>query len=236
MKMPESMKTPDSVRTTSDTCAACMGEREVLRARISQLANENLRLHEELRGVHEAMRAHVATTSRIVAKRCDEEWRDVLSNSEAALNLHAASARLHEGAAERDVLQAIEEIVINLIGSEEVAVFEVRPEGDLAMLSSFGVDARRLGRVPADDGVFGRVIRGGEAYVRREGEPAPIDQPDMSACVPLKLGGRVVGVVAIYRLLEHKRALRELDRELLDLVSAQAAPALWGARAFEGRT
>ena len=229
------MKMPDSFRTTSDTCAACLGEREVLRARIAQLANENLRLHEELRGVHEAMRAHVATTSRIVAKRCDEEWRDVLSNSEAALNLHAASARLHEGAAERDVLQAIEEIVINLIGSEEVAVFELCPEG-LAMLSSFGVDARRLGRVPADDGVFGRVIRGGEAYVRRDGEAAPIDQPDLTACVPLKLCGRVVGVVAIYRLLEHKRALRDLDRELLDLVSTQAAPALWGARAFEGRT
>jgi hypothetical protein len=103
------------------------------------------------------------------------------------------------------------------------------------MLSSFGVETGPLARVPADDGIFGRVVLSGEAYVRGDDEPAPIDQPDLTACVPLKLCGRVVGVVAIFRLLAHKRGLRDMDRDLLDLVSSQAAPALWGARALEAR-
>jgi hypothetical protein len=236
--MPDSVRMPDSSLNpppSSRPCPTCHADRAELRNRVAQLANENMRLHAELRAAHETMQTHKATTSRIVAAKCDEEWRGVVETSETALNLHAASARLHEGVAAHDVLLAIQEIVINLIGSEEVAVFEVTPQGELAMVSSFGVESRPLGRIPADDGVFGRVVRTGSAYVRGDGDRAPIEQPDLTACVPLKLCGRVVGVVAIFKLLAHKDGLRGTDRELLELVSSQAAPALWGARAFEAR-
>ena len=55
-------------------------------------------------------------------------------------------------------------------------------------------------------------------------------EPHLTACVPLRLCGRVVGVLAMFRLLEQKPCLVDLDRELLELVSMQAAPALYCAQ------
>jgi hypothetical protein len=45
--------------------------------------------------------------------------------------------------------------------------------------------------------------------------------------VPLKLEGKVMGVIAIFRLLPQKGGIEDLDRELFDLLATQAAFALY---------
>jgi GAF domain-containing protein len=52
----------------------------------------------------------------------------------------------------------------------------------------------------------------------------------MTACVPLVVDGRVTGAVAIFRLLEHKRGLEDVDSELFSLLGTQAATALYCTR------
>jgi len=55
---------------------------------------------------------------------------------------------------------------------------------------------------------------------------------DPASCIPLKVEDRPVGVLAIYKLLEQKDGFTSLDQEILDLLAAQAAATLIGARTF----
>jgi hypothetical protein len=49
----------------------------------------------------------------------------------------------------------------------------------------------------------------------------------------LTIAGKPFGVVAIFRLLEQKSSLEPLDLEILDLLTTQAAPALYAATLHE---
>ena len=49
---------------------------------------------------------------------------------------------------------------------------------------------------------------------------------------PLKLKEQVVGVIAIYKLLAHKRQLTDLDHRLLELLAGHAATALVSSRLY----
>lgn len=50
--------------------------------------------------------------------------------------------------------------------------------------------------------------------------------------VPLKAGPSSVGVLVIRGLLGHKKRLTDLDRNILDLLSGQAATALTSSRLY----
>ena len=83
-------------------------------------------------------------------------------------------------------------------------------------------------------GTIGRATRDGETWVVGKGDPAgalPAER-NLTACIPLRVDGRVIGAIAIFRLLRHKRGLEDVDRELFALLSTQAAAALhFAARA-----
>ena len=48
----------------------------------------------------------------------------------------------------------------------------------------------------------------------------------------MKLKAQVVGVIAIYKLLAHKRQLTELDHRLLELLAGHAATALVSSKLY----
>ena len=75
----------------------------------------------------------------------------------------------------------------------------------------------------------GKTARTGEVYLVDEG--CAVGEPDLVACVPMNLGSRVHGVIAIFRLLDHKKTLEPLDYELFDLLASQAASSLCFGRA-----
>jgi len=217
--------------------AACCAERERLRTKVAGLMNDNLKMHEELRRAGEALTQHRVATSKIISSRCIEECSDVFEQNADLLNLYVASTRLHEVAARHEVLLAIHEIVINLIGSEEIGVFERSRDGTtLSLVSSMGIEEERYASIPVGSGVIGRVaetgipyLTGGTAANRNDpdAEPASSEEPTLTACVPLKMFGRIVGVLVVFQLLRQKPALLELDHRLLEIVSTQAAPALF---------
>jgi hypothetical protein len=55
------------------------------------------------------------------------------------------------------------------------------------------------------------------------------------AAVPLRVQNEVVGALVLLKLLDHKPILRAEDRDLLDLLSAHAASALFAARLFAAK-
>jgi hypothetical protein len=187
-------------------------ERERLRERLAEIEAENHRV-------------------------CDEYVAVEEKSSEVA-QLFVALDRLHGGLSRADVLTALQEIVINLVGTEELAVLEVRDDR-LELVHAFGVDPEPLRELRVGQGAIGRAAATGTLYVagRDAGTPAPEDR-DLTACVPLRLGERVMGVIAIFRLLGHKPVLGDSDQAVFDLLSSHAGLALHlradGARAAAG--
>lgn len=111
--------------------------------------------------------------------------------------LQAAVHELHEAAMPADVLTAIKEIVANLIGCEEMGIYARRPDGGLTLLDGIGVDDVHTGT-----------------------------EENAIVSIPLHLNSRVVGVIALFKLLPQKSGIEPVDRELFAVLSTHAARAL----------
>jgi transcriptional regulator with GAF, ATPase, and Fis domain len=60
----------------------------------------------------------------------------------------------------------------------------------------------------------------------------PTENSPVLVTVPLRVQDVTVGALVITKLLEHKSKLDEEDRELLDLLGAHAASALFASRVY----
>ncbi len=168
-------------------------------------------------------------------RRICDEYVAVQEQTSQLAQLYVALERLHGGLSRPETLAAIQEIVINVVGSEELAVFERRGDA-ISLVQSFGVDPEPLRRLEVGAGAIGGAIASGELYVAgRKGAPAPGDE-DVTAVVPLRAGGEVVGALAVFRLLGHKPGLDDADQAMFDLLAAHAGVALRlrGERSFPG--
>ena len=176
-------------------------------------------LHKELSDIEETKRRYL------------EQYLQVEEQNNNLANLYVASHRLHQALSRDEVLSIIHEILINLVGSEEIAVFESNSD-DTAMLlvSSLGIDDARYRSVQLGDGLIGKVAQSGEAYISERPPTDGDGDGGLTACIPLKLNGKVTGVIAVFRLLGHKSALKDVDHELLDLLATHAGTALYCSR------
>ena len=144
-------------------------------------------------------------------------------------SLYVSCHRLHTCMDRKEVLGAIQEVIVNLIGCEQYALFSLADDGrELILLDSFGIDQACYRHVPLGNGAIGRAVLTGEIFRagKDKEDVSPADEKDLTACVPLKLRDRVTGAIALFRLLPHKPALVEFDRELFEVLQVHAAPAL----------
>jgi len=155
-----------------------------------------------------------------------EQYHQIEQHSSNLSNLYVASYQLHTSVDRQVVLNTIQEIVINLIGSEEVAIFEVDEYDRFQLASSFGIDDQRRQSFTIGEGPIGQMLASGEVYA--ENFPMAARDP-MTACVPLKIGSVVMGAIVVFRLLPHKPALERVDHELFELLAVHASTALYCA-------
>jgi hypothetical protein len=149
-------------------------------------------------------------------------------------SLYVAVTSVH-GAPDRPaVLSSVQEIVTNLIGSEEMAIFEVdAAQGRLTLLASLGIEPGRYREIRLGEGAIGRAAAGGERVIRQDGGSLTEDgDAALTACIPLKVGSHVCGVLAVFRLLPHKPCLDSLDLDLFEVLAAHAASALLFTRLY----
>jgi GAF domain-containing protein len=194
---------------------------------------------------HRLAVADTAPTTRAFVERVhdtDDEIRELADRLVGAeqqvhrlMNLYVAAYQLHSTLDPAEVVRVIAEVTINLIGADRFVVL-VR-----------GEDGRQLEvawREPADGfatGPFaGAVYAGGAEKVDAtlaDGQ-LRVEEPSGSpvlGVVPLRFGDQTVGAIVLLSLLEHRPALRAEDRELFDLLSVQAASALFSARLFAAK-
>ena len=83
--------------------------------------------------------------------------------------------------------------------------------------------------MPLGRGVIGRSARTGQIYLAGRDDDAcrRAEEAALTACIPLHFDGRLLGAVAIFRLLPQKNGLVALDHELFELIATHAARALY---------
>jgi hypothetical protein len=143
--------------------------------------------------------------------------------------LNAASARLIQSLEHRDVFEAVAEIIANLIGSEQVAIFDYFPLVRTFKLAwSYGVEDDILRAFETGAGFIGRAALGQTSQFpeRHLNMPLLSHEKTLTACIVLKSSNEIVGVILILGLLPQKRCLEWVDFELLKFLEVYGAVAL----------
>ncbi len=211
---------------------------------VQGLLAENQRLGEQVAKLEVELHSRATTESmlkeRLAAveresRNYSERYVEVEQQNTNLANLYVASYQLHGTMNRPAVLAAIKEIIINLIGSEELAIWEVDlATSSLHLVDSFGVDDVLWDRVAIGTGIIGAAAKTGERFVRGTSEGTPRgSERTITAAIPLKLDDRVIGVIGIFSLLRQKTQLESVDFELFDLLASHAASALFCTRVFE---
>jgi nitrate/nitrite-specific signal transduction histidine kinase len=139
-------------------------------------------------------------------------------------SLYTASAQLH-GTCREAVLTAMQEIIINLIGSEQFAICDIDAP-TLTILASVGVEAEQVRWTPH----LLEAVNRAEPYIGSLPEVARGGTTEPLVCLPLRAQDQVIGAVVVFGLLSHKSEFEPLDHQLFDLLSALAGPALYCTR------
>jgi len=227
-----------------DEAAATQGawrENEALKQRLRQVEEERSWAREQLQQARQSLqayeRARAHLDSRLDAitqdnRRFLEQFVALEQQNNNLTNLYVASYRLHETLEKSEVIAALHEILMNLVGSEEIAIFELDSEArSLSLIGSNGIQPEAYSRVALGEGWIGHAAETGRIFIRdRQAAAALPREEHLTACVPLRIGTTVMGAFAIFRLLTQKPGLEAVDHEIFDLLASQAATALYCTR------
>ena len=145
------------------------------------------------------------------------------------MRLNAANARLIQSLEQGDAFEAIAEIIANLIGCEEVAMFDYHPgEQSFSLAWTSGVEAAAMQPFLCGAGMFGRTVEQGVSqYHERQPETSLLPhEKALTACIILKSSREIVGVVAMFGLLPQKSQLEWADFELVKFLETYGAVAI----------
>ncbi|MGD8719606.1 MAG: GAF domain-containing protein [Candidatus Zixiibacteriota bacterium] len=164
-----------------------------------------------------------------------KKYVDIEEQNTSLANLYVASYQLHSTLDFAEVVRIVVEIVINLIGAEKLGVFVFDEETErLECVAHEGLSEKEARSIIVGEGLQGKVAALGESYfltdeakqrnAEKAGEPI--------ACIPVKIGDRLIGVISIYRLLRQKDGFTSIDFKLFDLLAGHAATALYSSRLY----
>lgn len=192
-----------------------------LSERIAELENDKKRLLEHM--------ASVERENQDFATR----YVEIEAENNNLANLYIASFQLHSTLDFREVLQIIIEIIINLIGAEEFAILVLDEKThELNAVATEGIAREDIPPVKLGTGVVGNVAETGESHFAPDVAAYLRDIHDPMACIPLKIKDRVIGVIAIYKLLIQKKEFAPVDYELFTLLAGHAATAIFSSRMY----
>ena len=221
-------------------------ENDRLKLLVSSLESERVLLESRIMAVQSELDLQVSERSKLLERvhliegeqqSYAQDHAEIEEQNNNLASLYVATYGLHGTLNRAEVISVIKEIVANLIGSEEMAVFELgTPEDTLELVASQGVEVDTYRSLPKDSGLIWKAVERGATFVADDAADDEARQPyeqNLTACVPLKIDGKVTGAIALFRLLGHKPGLEPLDFELFDLLARQAAIALKCTSLFE---
>jgi hypothetical protein len=186
------------------------------------LQMENLMLKTQLRTLREVLeysrseREAIESQLKALTGRSHDPEPQIAELTRLCMEMQAlvaASTRLLAADTREEIFHAVQDIVANLIGSEEMALFELNAERTLLQAAAWcGISDAQKAPVTMGKGAIGEVASKGKAFFGDE------SQPGLAACIPLRVETEVVGVLAIFSLLPQKLQLEPGDLEVLKLL------------------
>jgi len=157
-----------------------------------------------------------------------ERYKEIEEENNRLANLYIASYQLHSSLDLKEVVRITFEIIINLVGSMEFALYFL--EGNkLLPVKVQGTHISDLPQITVGKGSAGRAARDKVLYVSGQ-ELTKTSLTDPKACIPLVIGDDLLGMIVVFSFLAQKPCITELDRELFNLLGQHAATALRSAR------
>jgi transcriptional regulator with GAF, ATPase, and Fis domain len=194
-------------------------------------------LQETLKQLKEEKQALLDRFKEVEAENKDfaEKYVEVEEENNNLANLYVASYQLHSTLDFNEVLRILQEIVINLVGADRFAILildEVMNE--LTAVVAESVDEKRFRKIKVGDGIIGDVAKTGESYFQPDVEGFKRSHElDPIVCIPLKIKDRIIGILAIFSLLEQKsKKLNRVDYELFSMLAGHAATAIFSSKLY----
>jgi nitrate/nitrite-specific signal transduction histidine kinase len=157
---------------------------------------------------------------------------DVERQTGRLMSLYVATYQIHATLDPEEVQQAIAEVATNLLGADSFALILSRDDTDyceIAVAQNLEDEAKGLfheGRYLGGDPMIDATLEEGRLWIGTMPGSRAI------AAAPLTVEGIVVGALVVLRLLKHRATLSEQDRELIELMAAHAASAIFAAEMF----
>ena len=153
--------------------------------------------------------------------------------AERLMNLYVATYQLHSVLEPEGVRATIAEIALNLLGAQKFVLLLRQDQGGCEVAHAEGLEA-------ADELYSHDTYAGGDPMVDATLLDGQLRLGSFAgstalATVPLRINAELVGALVLLKLLDHKASLGAEDRDLLDLLSAHAASALFAARLFAAK-
>jgi hypothetical protein len=148
------------------------------------------------------------------------------------MNLYVATYQLHATLDPEEVQATIAEIAVDLLGAERFVLLlrtEDGSECEVSLSRGLEEDCPAIyagGRYCGGDPLVDASLNDGVLRLGANEESGAV------AVVPLQVQDAIVGVLVLLDLFPHKTMLADEDRDLLDLLAAHAASALFAARVY----
>jgi len=173
--------------------------------------------------------------ARVEAENLDfaNRYVEIEKENSSLANLYIATYQLHSTLDFRDVLKIISEIIINLIGGEEFALYLLDENtGRLQAVSVEGFGLEQLPTFRLGEETPGSVAVSGESFYAGQLSDFASSFEQPLACIPLKIKERVIGVIAVYKLFTQKTRFADIDYELFTLLAGHAATAIFSSKLY----
>lgn len=139
----------------------------------------------------------------------------------------AALRRLRECKHRKQACEAVREIVSNLLGCEEMVLFQVKGrKSALSLIWSFGLEGNDF-QLPESfkHSALTGVIAGGTYIHEGCGHDT---NGAVAAVLPIQFEGETAGVLVLRKMLPQKTKIDEIDRAVFAILSREAGQGLFG--------
>ena len=216
-------------------------QNERLKNLVASLEQKHTQISEELsslRDERDELRSERAKLKHVLDEALAQNRRDIERSAlveqqcTSLANLYVATFKLHGSLERADVLAAISEIVVNLVGCEHFGVFE-RQGNILKLIGEFPSHPCDIKELDPHKGFVADLAKAESPWIAgRDATPGPSMPEDVTAVIPLRLRSELTGVIVMFSLLPQKGGVfGDVDIELMDLLTAHAATALYASRA-----
>src|SRR6267378_3812224 len=169
-----------------------------------ELFNKSRDFTEELLRDNERLRNRLGTLEEENKDYASRYTEIEVQNANLA-SLYVASYQLHSTLDFREVIEIVQDIIVSLIGAKSYALLLLDENtSELRTIACDGADSMpgcedistQLGA-----GILGGVARSGDSFYLSDCKVS-LDRP--LAAIPLKIKDQVIGVIAVYKLLDEK--------------------------------